>query len=97
MGVLENSFCQQRWRRLAVQLASWYYTPSGAVGHRFTKILAVELQGVLNRRWNSVRPIFFVYINLKKTLVFHRAREIRAIVKMRLNLWKKGIHEVLVG
>ena len=41
-GSAEDSSWQRRWRRLAAQSASWYATPSGAVGLRFMAILAAE-------------------------------------------------------
>ena len=41
-GVTDDTIWQLCWRRLAAQWASWYATPTGAVGHRFTVILAVE-------------------------------------------------------
>ena len=39
-GVVGDAIWQCRWHRLAVQSDSWYATPSGAVGRRFTVILA---------------------------------------------------------
>ena len=39
-GIADNALWQRCWRRLVEQLASWYDTPSGAVGRRFTAILA---------------------------------------------------------
>ena len=44
-GVPDDALWQSCWRRLAAQLASWYATPSGAVGRRFTAIVAAEWQG----------------------------------------------------
>ena len=41
-GIADDAVWQRRWRRLAAQSASWYATPSGAVGRRFTEILAAE-------------------------------------------------------
>ena len=41
-GIADDAAWQRRWRRLAAQSASWYATPSGAVGRRFTEILAAE-------------------------------------------------------
>ena len=46
-GDTDNTIWQRRWRRLAAKLASWYAMPTGAVGCRFTAILAVECQGVI--------------------------------------------------
>ena len=41
-GIADNAAWQLRWRRLDAQSKSWYTTPSGAVGRRFTAILAAE-------------------------------------------------------
>ena len=41
-GVVDDAIWQRCWRRLAVKLAVWYATPSGAVGNRFMAILAAE-------------------------------------------------------
>ena len=52
--------------------------PYGAVGRRFTAILAAELRGVIGRSWNSERPLVFAQVFLTKTLGICRAKEIRA-------------------
>ena len=52
-GVVDDALWQRRWRRLAAQSASWYATPIGAVGRRFTDILDVGWQGVIDQSWNS--------------------------------------------
>ena len=41
-GVADDAIWQRRWRRIAVQLAIWHATPSGAVGRRFKAIMAAE-------------------------------------------------------
>ena len=68
------------------QLVSWYTTPSGAVGCRFTTILAAEWRGVLGRSWNSERPLVFANIVLTKTLDVRRAKEIRARITRQIDL-----------
>ena len=44
-GIADNAAWQRLWRRIAAQSASWYATPSGEVGRRFTEILAAEWGG----------------------------------------------------
>ena len=34
-GIVDDTLWQRCWLRLAAQSASWYVTPSGAVGRRF--------------------------------------------------------------
>ena len=41
-GIADDDAWQRCWRRIAAQSASWYATPSGAVGRRFMEILAAE-------------------------------------------------------
>ena len=96
-GIADNAAWQLRWRRLTAQSAIWYATPSGAVGRRFTDILAAEWWGGLGRSWNSERPLVFDHVVLTKTLGVRRAREIRARITRRMDLWERGQHAGLVG
>ena len=66
---------------------SWYAKPSGAVGRRFTAILAAEWQGVLAQNWNSKIPLVFAHVVITKALGVRRAREIRARITRRMDLW----------
>ena len=65
-GIADDAAWQRRWRRLADQSTSWYTTPSGAVGRRFTAIVATEWRGVFSQSWNSERPLVFTHIVLTK-------------------------------
>ena len=76
---------------------SWYATPSGAVGRHFTAILAAEWRGLLARSWNSERPLVFAHAVLAKTLDICQAREIRARITRRMDLWERGLHAGLGG
>ena len=77
--------------------ASWYATPSGTLGRRFAAILVAELLGVIGRTWNSERSLIFTHVFLTKTLGVRRARDIRAQISRRMDLWERGIHAGLVG
>ena len=96
-GFADDAIWQRRWFRLAAQSASWYATPTVAVGRRFTAILDVEWWGVIYWSWNSKIPLGFAHIVLRKTLSIHRDREIRARITRRMDLWERGIHAGLVG
>ena len=71
--------------------------PSGAVGRRFTAILAAERRGVLGRTWKSERPLVFSHIFLTKTLGVHRAKDTQARITRQIDLWEMGLHAGLVG
>ena len=96
-GIADDTVWQRCWRRLAAQSASWHATPSGAVGRRFTEILAAECRGVLNRIWRFERPLVFSHVVLTKKFGLCRAWEIRARITRRVDLWEKGQHAGLVG
>ena len=93
----DDAFWQRRRRQLDVQSASWYATPSGAVGRRFLSILAAEWRGVLGRSWNSKRRLVLSHVVLKKTLGVRAAKEIRARITRRMELWERGLHAGLAG
>ena len=52
---------------------------------------------MIDRKWNSERPLVFAHVVLTKTLDACKAREIRAIIDRRLDLWERVIYAGLVG
>ena len=96
-GAADDALWHRCWRRLSAQSESWYATPSGAVGCRFTEIFAAEWQGVLDRIWNYERPLIFAHVVLTKTLGIRRAQKIWARITRRMDLWERGLHAGLVG
>ena len=64
------------WTKLAAQLSSWYSTPSGKAGCRFTKVLDAEWCEVIDHKWNSERPLVFPHVVLTRTLSARKARYI---------------------
>ena len=61
--------------------------PPVKVGRRFTAVLAEERQGVLNQKWNYNQPLVFVHAVLKKTLGYHKARDILERIDFRVDFW----------
>ena len=85
------------WRRITAQSARWSDTPSGALGRRFTTILAAEWWGVLGKICNSKRPFIFAHVFLMKKLGVRRDRDILDQITRRMDLWERGLHADLVG
>ena len=52
---------------------------------------------MINQKWNTERPIIFAHVVLTNILGAYKAREIRARIERRLDLWEGGIHAGLVG
>ena len=95
--VLDVTVFQHFWHRMAVQLAILYAALSGKLGHRLTEIMAAKWQVVINRSWNSERPLVFNHFILTNILGVRRAKEIRTRVTRRTKLWNMGLHAGLVG
>ena len=90
-GVADDALWQRCWRRLAAQSAIWYATPTGEVGRRFTAIMGVGWQGLIEGSWNSKRLLVFTHVILTKTLGVRRENDIRARITMRMDFWQRGI------
>ena len=60
-------------------------------------ILAAEWRGVLSRSWNSERSLAFAPVVITKTLGICRAKDTRAQITRRMELWERGLHAGLVG
>ena len=86
-GVPDDATCKSRWRRIAAQSASWYSTPPGKEGRWLTAVLTAEWQGVLDRKWNSERPLVFAHVVFTKTLGDPKARDIQATMNHQLDHW----------
>ena len=51
---------------------------------------------MLDRKWNSERPLVFAHVVLTKTKIDRKAREILARINCQLDLCERGIHAGLV-
>ena len=67
-------------------MATWYVTPLGKVGRRFTTLLDAKWKGVLDQKWDSKQPLIFSHMVLTNTLFTPKSREIRASIGLRLDL-----------
>ena len=96
-GVPDDSVWKMFWFWLAAQSASYYSTPLSKVGCRFTAVLDVECQGVLDWKCNFKQPLVFTHLVLTRTLGACKAREIRVMIDRWIEIWEWGIHTGLVG
>ena len=77
-GGIEGDLIWQQWFNEIASLPSRrYQLPRGRVGKTFIGILTKEWKGVLERKWNSERPLIFQAVILQRSLDIHGAGEIR--------------------
>ena len=59
-------------------------------------MLAAELRGVRERKWNLERPLVFIGVALVKTSGVLKSQSVRARITRRLDLWAQGLFVGLV-
>ena len=89
-GIPEDRKWQRLWKRVVSISPSYYCVPQGAIGRRFLATLVLEFRGIRDRRWNSERTMIFAAVILQKAKGVTKAKDIRARLKSRLDLWDQG-------
>jgi hypothetical protein len=95
-GIADDKVWQKRWIDLAILPTQRYAAPKGAVGKRFVTLLATELAGIVQRKWNSERFLVFQSVILQKAKGVRGSGAIRARITNRLNSWEEGKFDMLV-
>ena len=96
-GVEDDALWQRLWMRMSQQSTTTYNVPRGRVGRRFVKTLAKEFRGVRDRKWNSERPLVYAKAILQTTPGVKRAKDIRARLEKRMDLWDEHKFRTLVN
>ena len=63
----------------------WYDAPSSRFGRTFVTILAMELDGIQYRKWNSGQVIVFQSVILQRVQPITGTKNIRAWIKFQLD------------
>jgi hypothetical protein len=97
-GVQGDRDWQLLWKRMVQISPDRYFVPTkGPVGKRFLTIFAHELQEVrLNRTANSEKPMIFAATILQSVPTVTQAKDIKARLTTRMNMWQKGEYKALV-
>jgi hypothetical protein len=69
---------QDYWRRLVVFPSQTYDAPSGAVGRRFTEMLAEMLVGIKARKLNAEGFVVFQIVVLQRSREVEKAKDVRS-------------------
>jgi hypothetical protein len=95
-GFQDDGVWQQYWKRMVQITPRRYMVPKGKVGQRFLTILTNEFRSVRMRLSNSEKPLVFVAVILEKAPGVKSAKDIRARLTTRMDLWLQGSHKALV-
>jgi len=66
-----------------------YDLPRGTTGTLFVRLLASEIKGVIDRKWNMERTLCFIATILQHSLNLKSAPDIRRRLQSRLSDWEK--------
>ena len=95
-GIADDAVWQERWKKVVGLPPQRYNVPNGKVGVLFVKEVAVEMQGIVDRRWNAERFIVFQSVILQRSGEVKKAKDIRRRIEMRMKEWKAGKYDILV-
>ena len=89
-GIADDQVWQGYLRRLIPLPTRRYHLPGNQVGKRFLRRLVVELEGVLDRKWNSEKFLIFQIVILQKTKDVKGNAAIGRRISRRLDQWERG-------
>ena len=96
IGVNEDAKWQRLYNRVASCSLPLYDLPNGRWAHRFLTTLTDLWAGVIQRRWNSERPLVFQAVILRRVRGITRFHDVKPIVWNRLDAWDAGRYVALV-
>ncbi|KAL3822014.1 hypothetical protein ACHAXA_003000 [Cyclostephanos tholiformis] len=96
IGVAEDAKWQRLYHRVASCSLPLYDLPNGRWAHRFLTTLTDLWAGVIQRRWNSERPLVFQAVILRLVRGITRFHDVKLVVWGRLDAWDAGRYVALV-
>ena len=96
IGVAEDAKWQRLYHRVASCSLPLYDLPNGRWAHRFLTTLTDLWVGVIQRRWNSERPLVFQAVILRRVRGITRFHDVKPVVWGRLDAWDAGRYVALV-
>ena len=88
-GIADDQIRQARYDAVVANPHQLYLPPQGKVGAEVVSLMASELQGVRERKWNSERPLILMACILCRKHGCVKANEINRCIAMGLNLWRQ--------
>ena len=95
-GISDDSLWQGYHRRLVTLTPQLYTCPGKGAGKDFIHQLCEEFDGVIERKWNSERPLVFCLAMLQKKPGITQSSDIQKCLRHRLAEWKADKHKALV-
>ena len=95
-GTANDAVWQARYDAVVANPHQLYLPPQGKIGAEVMSLMASELRGVRECKWNSERPLILVACILCRKHRCVKAKEIKKRIATRINLWRQGKYDALI-
>ena len=95
-GIENNDEWAEQWRRLVSLPQKTYDVPKGKVGRKFTTLLAVELNNVLDRKSNAEKFLAFQICMLVKDKKVKKSSDIKRRIWTRMEAWENQFYPEMI-
>eukprot|EP00957_Ditylum_brightwellii_P044754 3394045-Ditylum_brightwellii.AAC.1 len=89
-GIDDDKVWQSRWNSLTALPCQQYDVPPSKVGHCFVELLATQINGVTECKWNSNHFIVFPILILQCLKGTKASHNICRCIDHQLDLWEQG-------
>ena len=96
-GIEDDKLWQDNYRRILVYPLSQYDLPGSTFGRLFIKLLADEIDGVRERKWNMENVLCFMATILQTSPNVKGSTNIRKRVSQRLIYWENKKYQTLIS
>ncbi len=88
-SIANDAVWQARYDSVVANPHQLYLPPQGKIGAEVVSLVASELRGVHERKWNSKRPLILMACILRRKHGCVKAKEIKKCIATRLDLWRQ--------
>jgi len=95
-GTANDTVWQARYDAVVANPHQLYLPPQGKIGAEVVSLMAYELCGVRERKWNSERPLILLACILRRKHGCVKAKEIKKRITTCIDLWRQGKYDALI-
>ena len=95
-GIANDNVWQDRYDTVVANPHQLYLPPQGKIGADLVSLMASELRGVRERKWNSERPLILMACILRRKHGCVRAKDIKTRIASRIDLWRREKYDALI-
>ena len=92
-----NDMWSTIWERITRLRGKIYSLPRGSIARQFTSLYQIEVEAFGSRVKPSEAFICFPLLILQKDKNIKKTRDIRSLLKRRMQMWNEGLFEELVS